>query len=598
MNTFPRRYTVLATKSFIMKSIWLAILVLSAMFFQSCASHKNVTSTPSIDSKGSKSDGINHDEFDRLFFEAEKEKLKGNNNKALDYFKSAAKQDEKNAAAYYEIGNIYFNQSKFAESEQQLLKAVSLSPSNKWYRILLADIYQNQKKWAQAGDTYEKLISLYPDDRDFYFSLAGVYVYQNKVNDATRVYDRIEKHFGPTDDLILQKYKIYYTLGKYDKAIDELNKLLVKDPNNLQYLEIAGQTYLKAGNEDKAFEIFQRLEKAHPEDPMAQLALAEFYQKKGQKEKAVAMIRKAFANPSLNIDNKIQILYSAYMTHKLDSNEMAEAIDLAAIIAKAHPEDAKSHSVYGDLLYEKKDLTGARAEYRKSVELKNNVYAVWGNILQIDAELKDNKALDEESAKAMLVFPNQPVVYFFNGLARNEEKKYKQAIESLNSGLALITDEVKEKVLVTQFYINLAESYYREKDFKKSNDNFEKALTLESNNTLALNNYAYYLSLRNEKLERAEQMSKKTVELDPKNASYQDTYGWILFKLGRYAEAEVWIKKAVDQEHSAEVSEHYGDALYKLGRTSEALEYWEKAKKLGSDNPTLDKKIAARRIIE
>ena len=98
-----------------------------------------------------------------------------------------------------------------------------------------------------------------------------------------------------------------------------------------------------------------------------------------------------------------------------------------------------------------------------------------------------------------------------------------------------------------------------------------------------LNNYAYYLSLQGRDLDKAKKMAEKAVELDPDNASNQDTYGWVLYKLGQYEEALEWIGKSVNNHNTdnAEVLEHYGDVLFKLGREEEALEYWKRAFEAG-----------------
>jgi Tfp pilus assembly protein PilF len=127
---------------------------------------------------------------------------------------------------------------------------------------------------------------------------------------------------------------------------------------------------------------------------------------------------------------------------------------------------------------------------------------------------------------------------------------------------------------------------------------YEKSLALKYNNPYVLNNYAYYLSLKGKDLEKAERMSKKAVELEPDNASFQDTYGWVLFMMGRYREAAVWIQKAVnnpEESPSAEVLEHYGDVLFKLDDPAQALEYWNRALEKGGGSENLRKKITDKK---
>ena len=129
---------------------------------------------------------------------------------------------------------------------------------------------------------------------------------------------------------------------------------------------------------------------------------------------------------------------------------------------------------------------------------------------------------------------------------------------------------------------------------------YEKSIQAKDNNSYALNNYSYYLSLRSKELDKAEQMAKKAVTLEPQNASFEDTYGWVLYKIGRYEEAETWISKALEDKEaiSAEVLEHLGDVLFKLGETDKAVEYWMKAKNKGKGSEFLEKKITDRKLYE
>ncbi len=154
--------------------------------------------------------------------------------------------------------------------------------------------------------------------------------------------------------------------------------------------------------------------------------------------------------------------------------------------------------------------------------------------------------------------------------------------------------------LLSEFYMYLGDSYHSLKDTSESDKAYEKSLSIKNDNAYVLNNYAYYLSLRNRDLEKAETMSKKAVTLDPKNSSFQDTYGWVLYKLQRYDDARTWVGKALEDKDSvsAEVMEHYGDILFKLGEAGQALEYWQKAKARGPGSALLDKKIAEKKLYE
>ncbi|MGZ5304976.1 MAG: tetratricopeptide repeat protein, partial [Bacteroidia bacterium] len=431
-------------------------------------------------------------EFDRSFFDGIKEKMSGNNQRALQSFANCVKVDPNSSAAHYELARTYLQLSQLPDAEAEALKAVKLEDNNKWYKLLLAEVYKYQKKLAPATEMYEKVTQQNPEDAEYYMELANLYLYQNKPTDALKVYDRMEKQFGTNEDISLQRHRIYLETGKTDKAIEEVNKLIKADPQNISYQYILAETYLTAKQEAKAFEIYESLLQKNPNDGKTQLFVAEYYFRRGDKVKGVETLKKAFAIKSLDLDQKIKILYTQYlMPEGVPEDVKKDAYELTEILVKTHSNDAKVHAIHGDFLYQDKKLEEAREAYRKSVAIKKDIFAVWQQIFFINNELRDSKSQEKETGEALEYFPSNSLIYFFNGLAKNELKKHKEATEILESGLALNVDN---PALELQYYISLGEANYRLKRYSEMDAYFDKALTLDPNNSLALNNYAYYLS--------------------------------------------------------------------------------------------------------
>ena len=159
---------------------------------------------------------------------------------------------------------------------------------------------------------------------------------------------------------------------------------------------------------------------------------------------------------------------------------------------------------------------------------------------------------------------------------------------------------VENRNLLFEFYSLLAETYHKTNQHILSDKYYEQALEIDSNNLLILNNYAYYLSLRKVKLEKAKEMSYRCNKIENKNATYQDTYAWILYKLKEYKEAKEWILKALSNggDKSPVIVEHYGDILYNLGKIKEAKKQWNKAKEIGGDSRFLFQKIEQGKLYE
>jgi tetratricopeptide (TPR) repeat protein len=356
--------------------------------------------------------------------------------------------------------------------------------------------------------------------------------------------------------------------------------------------------YQSMGEKQKALDTYNKILEFDPENPYIHLSLADYYRNEGDKERSVAELKKAFQNKELDIDTKISILSSYYQLIDLHPELKDQAMEMAVLLVETHPSEPRAHAVYGDFLSKDKKFKEARAEYIRARELGSKDFVVYNQILFLDSQEQNWDAMIKDSEEAMSLFPDQPLVYFFNGLAKIQKKKYADAVTVLNSGVKMVVDN---KPLEGQFYSSLGEAYNELKDYSRSDDNFEKALAINPKDANVLNNYSYFLSLRGEKMEKAEAMSKLSNELEPNQASYQDTYGWIMFKMGKYEDAKIWIGKALSagSDNSATVLEHYGDVLFKLGDTQNALEYWNKAKAAGDGaSEFLDRKIMEKKFFE
>jgi tetratricopeptide (TPR) repeat protein len=327
------------------------------------------------------------------------------------------------------------------------------------------------------------------------------------------------------------------------------------------------------------------------------MSMADYYRKNGEKQQAIEELKQGFLNPNLDIDTKINILVSFFNIDQLPDDSKAMVAELSRILTTVHPNDAKAHSIYGDFLVQNKQNAEARDEYLKVITLDSSKFVVWEEVLRLDLVLEKYDHLVQYSSRAKELFPDQPIPYFFEGIARYELKQYVEAVKDFNTGVKLVANNDD---LLSEFYMYLGDTYHSLKDTAESDKAYEKSLSIKNDNAYVLNNYAYYLSLRNHDLEKAETMSKKAVTLDPKNSSFQDTYGWVLYKLQRYTDAKTWVAKALEDKDSvsAEVMEHYGDILYKLGDTGQAIEYWQKAKAKGPGSALLDKKIAEKKLFE
>lgn len=530
-----------------------------------------------------------------LFFSASKQKMLGNFEEAAALYHDCIKIDPKNAASYYELASLFTASQKLEESLPFALRAYELDPNNQWYALFTAEIQIGLNDFVSASKIYERLTELHPDQIDFQYELATTYLYLNRLEDAIEAYDKVEEIIGVNEEISVQKEKIYLQLDRLDDAVNELENLAKNYPGEQRYLGMLAEVYIANDLLDEAFEVYQRMIKNNADDPILHLNLAEYYKKRGEFDASFDELKKAFGSSELGIDNKIQVMMSYYTISENNEKLTGQSYELLELLTSAHPKDAKAFAMKADFLLRDGELKKSQQAFYETVKLDSSRFLVWNQLISTSYELQDFNAMEKDSKTALELFPNQGMLYLFNGIANNSLKNYKAAAEVLDEG------EIYTK---TDTYLNvqllsvLADVYNNLQQFEDSDEAFEKAIGKDPNNALILNNYSYFLSLRAENLDRAEELSKKSNLLQPRQASYQDTYSWILYQQGKYSEAKEWILKALENggNKSGVIVEHYGDILHKLDLKTEAMSQWEKALDLGDYSDGLKQKIEGSKL--
>lgn len=526
--------------------------------------------------------------------DAKKAAITGNLKGARDLFRSYVTNYHGDPVGYYELARIELILKNPAEAVSLAQKAVGLNPERIWYQLFLAELYQISGKPVDAIPIYEKVVQDNPENPDYQYQLAALYLQSEKFTEAIAIYDRIEEETGVSEEVSLQKQKIYLHLNDLVNAEKEVRKLITAFPGESKYQAILAEFYLANNMPEKALATYRKIAETDPENPYIHMSLADYYRKTGDKEKAFEELKLGFSNPHLDIDAKVTILLSFYSVNEIYNNLKDQAFALANILITTHPNDPKAWSIYGDFLTQDKKYSEARDAFLKVLAFDSTRYAVWEQVLRLDLQESRYDHLLNYGKRAINLFPDQPVPYLFAGLAALQLKQNENALKLFRSGASLVADNDE---LLSQFYMYEGDACHALKNEDEAFKAYEKSLKLKNDNSYVLNNYAYYLSVKGIELEKAAGMAQKAVILDPENASFQDTYGWVFFKQGKYAEAEEWIRKAVEnkEEPSPEVLEHYGDVQFKLGNQTKAVEYWIKAKGKGEGSEKLGKKIAEKK---
>jgi tetratricopeptide (TPR) repeat protein len=537
---------------------------------------------------------------DVLFYAALREKTIDNNNQAADLFNKILAIEPSNDATLYELANIKKRQNKYAEAQPLLEKAVTVKPDNEWYWASLADVYERSNDVTKLDNVFSQLIRLNPQRVDYYFDKANAYVILNKYDEALRVYDQIEQIAGVNDDLILARQKIYLKQNKIDKATAGLEQMIVSNPTQIKYYLLLSEIYTSNKATDKAFKVLDKAKTIDPNNAMIHLALADIYRERKDTEASYKELHTAFGIADLSIDQKIRIVmgyFPKFADPAARAGALASALALCKLIAETHPNEAKAHALYADVLIQNEKYNEAKVAYEKSIALNGQIYETREQLVRIELSNNDMDGVIRDGENALSFFPNQGWMNYFVGTAWLVKKDYKKSLSYLKNAVAL---EFQDKELLTMAYSQLGDCYHAMQDNKNSDVSYDRALSYNPDNKYTLNNYAYYLSLRGEQLDKASAMAKHANELEAGNAAFEDTYAWILFRQKDYKQAKALMEKALahGKNKSATQTEHYGDILFYLGDIDNAVVNWKKAKEYGGNSPLLDKKINEKKYIE
>lgn len=536
------------------------------------------------------------DDVEQLFYSALSKKTVDDNAGAATVFTKILEIDPSNDASLYELANIKRLQNNYAAALPLLEKAVTLKPDNTWYWLALADVYEKNNDFGKLENVFNQLIRLNPDKSDIYFDKANALFLQGKYDEALKVYDAVEKITGPSDDLTLNRQKIYLKQGNADKAAASLEALISANPNNIRYYLMLADLYNSVNQRDKTAKVLERAKVIDPNNGLIHLGLADIYRDKKNTDGSFSELEQAFSVPELGIEQKIRII-AGYIPQFPDPNAKASALALSKLLVASHPEDARAHAIYGDILLQNDKVSEAKASYQKALAINNQVYEVREQLVRIALGENDLNTVIKEGEDALSFFPNQALMNYFVGLAWLQKKDAKKALTYLKNAVSL---ELQDKELLSQSYSALGDCYHELQNNKSSDESYDKALQYNADNVYTLNNYAYYLAVRGENLIKAAAMAKHAVELKPDMSSFEDTYAWVLFKQKKYAEAKTWMEKAMqhNNDKSATQAEHYGDILFNVGNTDAALQNWIKAKEYGGKSAVLERKINEKKYSE
>jgi len=527
------------------------------------------------------------------FHEGVRLKQRGQSKEAIEAFEYCQNINPKDDAVQFALSQLYLQTQQMSKSMVAIQNASTLDPKNQWYLEEIAYMNFQNKNYAAAAKQFQKLTEKEPKNVNWLYSYAESLMKSNDVSGAIKVLDKLEDQVGQNPELTIEKFRLYRQIKQDEKGIAEINKALKANPKDVQLLANLVDYYFEKNQPGKAFDYLYLLSESDPTNGNAQLALAQYYDQKGDRASTYLALKKAFVCDDLKIDQKIKFLLSMYDSQsKLDP----EMFELIAVLSTKYPEEAKVYAMAGDFYLKNENDSKALENFQKALEFDESRYAIWDQVLIMEYQIQDFKRLYKDSKRCLELFPTLVNVYLLHGISCTQTKKYQESIESLDLGIDLIVNDLPMKA---EFLAQKGEAYFNLKNYKEGKINYEESLKLKPEQILTLNNYAYHLALAKMDLNNAEIMIQKVLVKYPSESRYLDTYGWILFQKGQFAVAKIKFTEAVNiNANDKLIHEHLGDVSFKLNKIAEAVEYWKKAKELGAGNKNLDQKIEKKTYYE
>ena len=577
-------------------SIWLLVAVWTLV---SCGTVKSTREKPAVALAQSSLTPEQQRKYDYFFLEAMRLKEKKDYASAFGLLQHCLDIHPNAASALYEVSQYYMFLRQVPQGQEALEKAVANAPDNYWYSQGLASLYQQQNELDKAVTLLEQMVVRFPAKQDPLFNLLDLYGRQEKYDEVISTLNRLEKRMGKNEQLSMEKFRIYLQMKDDKKAFQEIESLVQEYPMDMRYQVILGDVYLQNGKKQEAYDVYQKVLAAEPDNPMAIFSMASYYKQTGQEELYQQQLDTLLLNKKVTPDTKVGVMRQMIVENEQADKDSTQIIALFDRIMKQEQDDPQIPMLYAQYLLSKNMESESVPVLEQVVDLDPTNKAARMMLIGAAVKKEDYKQIIKVCEPGIEATPDALEFYYYLAVVYNQAEKPDSVISICKRALEHKTADGKKEI-VSEFYSILGDMYHTQKQMKEAYAAYDSALVYNPSNIGALNNYAYYLSVERRDLDKAEEMSYKTVKAEPNNATYLDTYAWILFEKGNYAEARIYIDNAMKSEggdKSDVIVEHCGDIYYMTGDVDGALTYWKKALEMGSESKTLKQKIEKKKYI-
>ncbi|WP_295937830.1 tetratricopeptide repeat protein [uncultured Alistipes sp.] len=534
----------------------------------------------------------------------------GDSTRARELFVEAIRNDSTYAPAYYEmaVSGMYNTPDEAVELARS---AYRLDTTNKWYHHFLGQTLIFARRYDEALSVYRRLRTEDAQNPDNYRILAALYEQAQQPYSALATLDSAEVRFGRIPVLSSMKRQLLISTRQMDKAVEEAKALVEATPYEAQNHVILGDLYAILNKDSLALAEYDRAMQIDSTDISTLMALSDYHNTRRDYKALLSVTRRLFETDGMQLDAKIKRFEQLTSDTRFYREYYIQLNALISTLVVRYPQDKRVVELYAKHLIASGELEQALALYKLHLDDKPPVESYYRSVIDIESYLQHPDSAAHYINRAIELFPGQVDFQLSKGHTLNYTKQYDKAVKAYEQSLryastdslrgviwGLIGDTWHQKAVAgengnDENFSQMSQKSSFRAAMKKCFKAYDRSLRYDPDNAMVLNNYAYFLSLEERDLEKALSMASRATALTDNNPTYLDTHAWVLFKLGRAAEAKKIMQQAIalDSRNSPELLIHYGDILHALGEQFMAEIYWRKALDEGYDANQIDRRI-------
>ncbi len=481
------------------------------------------------------------------------------------------------------------------------------------------DIATRLRRYDDVISAWELLDSLQPSRTDPAMNLATVLVNkgatsgdQEALRRAVDIIGRLQQTQPGNPTLASHKIAVLNLMADTAAMVSELARFHREAPADMQAMLFISSTFEKLGMADSASRYLDFAEQIDSENGALRLARANYFLNRGDSATFISEVLKAMESPSMDYAMKFDILRGTVSTLFADTSRHSQIEHMFGVLQEVNPGEASLHTFYAEYQLEKDNNEAAAEHFRYSVDLEPSDQEVWNRLLYALGKCNDTERIAEASKETLRRFPSDAYAALMGATALVVQNKESMALGMIDS---LDIEFGQEPRILSHLFLIKGDLLYKVENVDSALAAYDKAISFNADNYMALNNAAYFMAEEDRTLGRAELYASIAVAAEPENSTFLDTYAWVMFKKRDYQRAKELIDQALsiclrneDGEESvtdenaeesenaisAEIYDHAGDIYFMSGNPAEAVEFWGKALELDPDNERIRRKHTNR----